>query len=60
MRRGSGWRARPVHRIGWWARAVCLKVGVTAWPQIDFCTYDVEVTGAREIANYYRDGWLPA
>ena len=41
------------------ARAVCKKAGVTAWPQIDFCTYDVEVTGAREIAEYYRDGWLP-
>jgi hypothetical protein len=42
------------------ARAVCERSGVTAWPQIDFCTYDIEVTGAREIAAYYRDGWLPA
>jgi len=42
------------------ARAVCQRAGVTVWPQIDFCTYDIEVTGAREIAAYYRDGWLPA
>ena len=41
------------------ARTVCQKAGVTAWPQLDFCTYDVEVTGAREIAAYYRDGWFP-
>jgi len=41
------------------ARAVCQKARVTAWPQLDFCTYDVGVTGAREIAKYYRDGWLP-
>jgi hypothetical protein len=41
------------------ARTVCLKAGVTASPQIDFCTYDIEVTGAREIAAYYRDGWFP-
>jgi hypothetical protein len=41
------------------ARAACQKARVTAWPQIDFCTYDVGVTGAREIAKYYRDGWRP-
>jgi hypothetical protein len=41
------------------ARTVCTKAGVTAWPQFDFCTYDVAVTGAREIAGYYRDGWIP-
>jgi hypothetical protein len=41
------------------ARTLCQRAGVTAWPQIDFCTYDVEVTGARGIAAYYRDGWLP-
>jgi hypothetical protein len=38
---------------------MCQKAGVTASPQLDFCTYDVEVTGAREIADYYRDGWFP-
>jgi hypothetical protein len=42
------------------ARTICQKAGVTEWPQIDFCTYDVEVTGAREIADYYKDGWRPA
>jgi hypothetical protein len=41
------------------ALVVCQKAGVTAFPQIEFCTYDVGVTGAREIAGYYRDGWLP-
>ena len=41
------------------ARQVCIKAGVTAHPQLDFCTYDVEVTGAREIAAYYADGWHP-
>jgi hypothetical protein len=41
------------------ARAVCQKAGATAWPQIDFCTYDIGVTGAREIASYYATGWLP-
>lgn len=24
---------------------------------LDVCTYDVGVTSAREIADYYRDGW---
>jgi hypothetical protein len=41
------------------ARSICERAGVTAFPQIDFCTYDVGVTGAREIADYYRDGWHP-
>jgi hypothetical protein len=41
------------------ARAVCQKAGVTQQPQLDFCTYDIGVTGAREIAAYYVDGWLP-
>jgi hypothetical protein len=41
------------------ARTVCQKAGVTAWPQIDFCTYDIQVTGARDIASYYANGWLP-
>jgi hypothetical protein len=41
------------------AREACVKAGVTAHPQLDFCTYDVEVTGARDIAAYYADGWLP-
>ena len=41
------------------ARAVCQKAGVTRQPQLDFCTYDIGVTGAREIAAYYADGWLP-
>jgi hypothetical protein len=41
------------------ARTVCLKAGVTQRPQLDFCTYDIGVTGAREIAGYYADGWLP-
>jgi hypothetical protein len=42
------------------AREACLKAGVTAHPQLDFCTYDVEVTGARDIAAYYAEGWQPA
>ncbi len=41
------------------ARAACQKAKVTAYPQLDFCTYDVEVTGASEIARYYRDAWFP-
>jgi hypothetical protein len=41
------------------ARSVCQKEGVTNPVQLDFCTYDVGVTGAREIARYYADGWLP-
>jgi hypothetical protein len=41
------------------AAAICQRAGVTAFPQIDFCTYDVEVTGAREITKYYSEGWLP-
>ena len=41
------------------AREACIKAGVTAHPQLDFCSYDVEVTGARDIAAYYADGWHP-
>jgi hypothetical protein len=41
------------------ARQECVEAGVTAHPQLDFCTYDVEVTGARDIAAYYADGWHP-
>lgn len=41
------------------AEAECRKAGVEAFPQIDFCTYDVGVTGATEIAGYYHNGWLP-
>jgi hypothetical protein len=41
------------------ARSVCRQAGVTQQPQLDFCTYDIGVTGAREIARYYVDGWLP-
>jgi hypothetical protein len=38
---------------------VLLAAGVSASPQLDLCTYDVGVTGARDIAAYYRDAWHP-
>lgn len=41
------------------ARYACIEAGVTAHPQLDFCTYDIEVTGARDIAPYYAHGWHP-
>jgi hypothetical protein len=42
------------------AQTECQKAGVDAFPQIDFCTYDVGITGATDIAGYYHNGWLPA
>jgi hypothetical protein len=51
--RGTARTRRPV------AVVVLLAAGVSASPQLDLCTYDVGVTGARDIAAYYRDAWHP-
>jgi hypothetical protein len=51
--------AGPADVVDDGARAACLEAGVTAHPQLDFCTYDVGVTGARDITRYYVDGWQP-
>jgi hypothetical protein len=51
--------AGPADVVDDGARAACLKAGVTAHPQLDFCSYDVGVTGARDITTYYVDGWQP-
>lgn len=58
---GSTWRRTSLSSglVDPDAREAGEQAGVTALPRLGFCTYDVEVTGAREIADYCTDGWHP-